>query len=455
MLTFGTSGIRGPVADVVTPDAVARIARATAAEGSSFALGCDGRETSPALVEAATAGLLAGGADVERLGQVPTSALAFASRDRHGFMITASHNPPEDNGIKVFAAGAEIGAKVEERIEARAAETRPTAPWDAWGDARPGKVVAQYREAVAAYLEPFGARPTERTVAVDCGTGMAATVVPDLLRSLGATVRSLNDAVDGTFPARPSKPTADTLGTLRSFVASGPAGVGLAFDGDADRLVVVDGDGAVVHEDTVVAIVAGFYTERANVDDPVVITTSNASERIDERVRAAGGRVERTNLGELSTGIARVREHGDPGTEVVFAAEPWKHLHPGFGPWIDAIVSAGLLVKLLGDRDLAELRAPIPEQPYRKTAVPCPDEHKAAVMDELDERLQAAFPSGSPVASEGIRLSLPEAGWVMVRPSGTEPKIRAYVESEEADAILERVGSIVSDQVDEHQRSAP
>ncbi len=449
MLRFGTSGVRGPVEDEVTPDAVARVARAAAGEGDSFVLGCDGRLTSPALVDAAASGLAAGGADVERLGRVPTPALAFASQGQCGLMVTASHNPPGDNGLKLFVDGTGITEEAERRIEARAGDARSTAPWDDWGEASRGTILASYRHSIEAYLEPFGADPGDRSVVLDCGTGMAATVAPGLVRSLGATVRSLNAAVDGTFPARPSKPTADTLGTLRAFVESGPADVGLAFDGDADRLVVVDAEGEVVHEDTIVAILATHYVQQASVADPVVVTTPNASARIDERVAAVGGRTERTGLGGLRRGIDRVRKDAGPETAVVFAAEPWKHLHPAFGGWVDAVVSAGLVVKLLGETDLAELRAPVRERPYRKASVRCPDEQKDAVMAVLEERLGAAFPEASREETDGIRLSLPGSGWMMVRPSGTEPKIRAYVESSEADAVIPRITGIIADAVAE------
>ena len=159
---------------------------------------------------------------------------------------------------------------------------------------------------------------------------MAALATPDVLRELGATVVALNANVDGHFPGRPSKPTPETLGDLQRFVGDGDADLGIAHDGDADRIVVLDGDGDIVHEDTVVAILAGYYTRRHSSvdgetdDDPVVVTTPNASARIDETVAAAGGRVERVWLRGDVEAAPFVGFHGEsvdtPDEMVVFPA---------------------------------------------------------------------------------------------------------------------------------------
>ena len=438
MLRFGTAGIRGPVSESVTPEAIMAVARAAVEPGDDIVLGRDGRETGAVLCDAAAAGFASGGASVERLGIVPTPALAFASQGRMGAMVTASHNPPGDNGIKLFDDGVSIDADREQRIEERS--DMPPVNWERWGHVRSGSVLSPYRRAIESYLEQFGDVPRDLLIAVDCGCGTASLIAPDLLRNLGATVRTLNATIDGTFPARPSKPTPETIGTLRSFVRDGPADLGIAFDGDADRIVIVDGTGQVVHEDTIVAILAEQYVQDAPGDDPVVITTPNASERIDTRVHSAGGRIERTPLGRLEAGISAV-EHGT----VVFAAEPWKHLHPGFGGWIDGLLSAGLTAKVVAATDLEELRDPIRELPYLKTSVSCPDARKTRVLSKLENELAEAFPAATIDTAYGIRLSLDAGGWILIRPSGTEPKIRIYVESETAEQLCPRVQDLVSD----------
>ncbi|MFT4923297.1 MAG: phosphomannomutase, partial [Haloarculaceae archaeon] len=354
---FGTAGIRGPVAEV-TPELALSVGQAAGADGREFVVGRDGRETGSALLAAVTAGLESAGADVAHAGVVPTPALAFASRGRHGVMLTASHNPPPDNGIKLFVDGQEYDRAAERRIEARVDAGTGRRDWDDWGTDVRVDVLSEYRGAVAAFARGHGSTPENLTVAVDCGTGMGSLATPQVLTTLGADVRAINGHVDGHFSARESKPTPESLADLRAFVAEGEADLGIGHDGDADRIVVLDGAGEVVHEDTVVAILAEHYTRASDAADPVVVTTPNASGRIDERVRAAGGRVERVRLGALHEGIATAREDGDDVTEVVFAAEPWKHVHPALGGWIDAVVSAAVFVRLVAGDGLDALRDP-------------------------------------------------------------------------------------------------
>ena len=256
---------------------------------------------------------------------------------------------------------------------------------------------------------------------------------------------ALNANVDGHFPGRPSKPTPDSLADFRRFVAEGPYEVGFGHDGDADRVVVVDAAGSVVHEDTVLAVLAERYVEAAEADDPVVVTTPNASGRIDERVEAAGGRTTRVALGELADGVASIREAG--GT-VAFAAEPWKHVHPRFGGWIDGVASAAVIARLVAAAGgIDALTAPVAERPYRKASVRCPDETKSAAMAAVAADLPDRFPEATVDREHGVRLDFPDGSWVLVRPSGTEPLVRLYVESADADDLLAETRSVVESAV--------
>jgi phosphomannomutase len=450
---FGTAGIRGDVTETVTPDLALSVGRALGARvreraagtAPEVVVGRDGRVTGPALASAATAGLASAGVTVRRLGVVPTPAVAFASRGRHGLAVTASHNPPADNGLKLFADGVEFDRDAERAVAARVEDTDPPAPWDEWTDPGREAVLDDYRAAVVAYAREHGAPLDGLRVAVDCGTGTAALVTPQVLRALGARVVTVNAQVDGHFPGRESKPTPESLADFRAFVAADDAALGVAHDGDADRIVVLDADGEVVHEDTVVAVLAEQYVRASDAADPVVVTTPNASGRIDERVRAAGGRVERTRLGALHEGIAGVR---DDGGTVAFAAEPWKHVHPDFGGWIDGVASAAVLARLVAASGLDDLRAPVDERPYRKTSVPCPDDRKAAAMERLETALPAAYPDAAVDTDHGVRLSRPDDSWVLVRPSGTEPYLRVYAESDDVGAIVDRAVALVEDAVE-------
>jgi phosphomannomutase len=446
MTLFGTAGIRGPVSDV-TPELALSVGRAVGREAAEVVVGFDGRETSETLADAVAAGLTSGGADVVRGGRLPTSALAYASQGRHGVMVTASHNPPTDNGLKLFADGCEYGSEAEGRVESRVADDAGPVQWNRWGESERESPLMAYRSAVVSFARDHGSDPTALTVAVDCGNGMGSLVTPQVLRELGTDVRALNANVDGHFPGRGSKPTPETLTDLRAFVAQRDI-VGIGHDGDADRIVVVDDDGEIVHEDTVLAILAEHYVERSDAADPVVVTTPNASGRIDERVRAAGGRVERTGLGTLHEELARIREDDSDAT-VVFAAEPWKHLHPEFGGWIDAIVSAAIFVRLVAADGLDRLRAPVTERPYRKVSITCPDERKTAVMARLEDELPNAFPEATVDTEHGVRLDIPDDGWTLVRPSGTEPYIRLYAESDDVDSLVDIVSERIEAAVEE------
>ncbi|WP_323172571.1 phosphomannomutase [Natrialba sp. PRR66] len=448
MTLFGTAGIRGPV-EQITPSLALSVGQAVGEPDETVVVGRDGRETGPALAAAMEAGLESAGADVCRLGQVPTPALAFASRGRTGVMLTASHNPPTDNGIKLFADGVEFDRDAEQRIEGAIDAGSSQSAWDQWGRSNELEILDPYRTAVAAYVrdqfDEFGESPLAGlSIAVDCGNGVGALATPQVLDALGATVVGVNATVDGHFPARESKPTSETLSSFSEFLAEGSFDLGLAHDGDADRLVVLDPDGNVIHEDTILAVVAAHYTATSDADDPVVVTTPNASARIDERVRNAGGRVERVRLGALHEGIARERAAGDEFTEVVFAAEPWKHIHTAFGGWIDGVTSAAVVAALVaaaGDTDA--LRAPITERPYRKVSVECPDQRKADVMAALESELPAAFPETTVDTDYGIRLEFDDASWLLVRPSGTEPYVRLYAESEGVDELVAEAQAVI------------
>jgi phosphomannomutase len=136
-------------------------------------------------------------------------------------------------------------------------------------------------------------------------------------------------------------------------------------------------------------------------------------------------------------GSAAARAAGDAGTEVVFAAEPWKHVHTAFGGWIDGVVSAAVFSRLIADAGGVEpLRNPVTERPYRKQSVSCPDEAKVEVMERLGTTLPERFPDASVETEYGVRANLPDGSWVLVRPSGTEPYVRVYAESDDVDALV-------------------
>lgn len=460
---FGTAGIRGDARRSVTPSLALAVGRAIGIDAEEVVVGRDGRETGTALAGAIESGVTSGGARVLRAGQLPTPALAYAARGRHGVMLTASHNPPPDNGIKLFADGMEYDGETEALIENRIERGMEPVQWDEWGASEHVELLSQYRTAVVEYVRgfDFGSNSDLNglSVVIDCANGMASLATPQVLRELGAHVIALNANVDGHFPGRPSKPTPATLSDLRAFVEDYDSSVvGIGHDGDADRIVIVDDDGDVVHEDTVLAILAEHYVRASDADDPVVVTTPNASGRIDERVETAGGRVERVRLGYLHDGITSVQNEG--GT-IVFAGEPWKHIHPAFGPWIDGVASAAVLCVLVANAEesptdpqaeserkgLSTLRRPITERPYRKKSIACPNECKSITMERVRETLPRRFPTAAIDEKHGVRLDFDDGSWTLIRPSGTEPYIRVYAESVTVDELVSSVTDTVEQAV--------
>lgn len=432
---FGTAGVRGPVRSRLTPDLAVRVGHAVAAELASpeleVAVGRDGRTSGAALLRAVTAGLLAGGASVRELGVVTTPLLAYSAREGVGVMVTASHNPPGDNGLKLFIAGQEASGSAEAAVAAAVAEAPAPVRWDRWGSSSAAPVRRAYLRAIDRYTTRVGADARGLSVCLDAGTGTGAMTSAPALRATGAEVVVLNGQVDGHFPARASKPTAATLQTLAAVLRAGSFDLGIAHDGDADRVVFLGPDGEVIHEDTVLAVVASALLSTTEIPDPVVVTTPNASSRIDTAVDAAGGRTVRVALGDLQGGLAT---HGDA---VVFAAEPWKHIHPGLGGWIDGTASAVLFTRLIAEAGLDALLAPIDELPYRKLSIDCPDARKRPVMAALAGELPELFPAAAITTEHGLRVEFPDDGWALVRPSGTEPKLRIYAESATVDAVVE------------------
>ena len=440
---FGTAGVRGPVTERMTPDLAVRFGQAVAKELSApdivVSVARDGRTSGPALEEAVSAGLLAGGMCVRHLGVVTTPLLAFASREGVGVMVTASHNPPGDNGLKLFINGEEADRGIEDLVEAAVARPPTPARWDRWTAPVSSSVQRSYLRSLDRYTASFGAPPDRLSVCLDAGTGTGAMTTAAALRAAGAEVVVLNGQVDGHFPARQSKPTAQALETLSGVLAAGSYDLGIAHDGDADRVVFVDPAGEVIHEDTVTAVIATALIKTAGTSDPIVITTPNASTRIDAAVTAAGGRTARVGLGDLQSGVA---EHGDA---VVFAAEPWKHIHPGLGRWIDGTASAVVFTRLIASRGLKRLLDPIDEQPYRKLSIDCPDARKGPVMQALAAAIPELYPEATIEQEHGLRVTLPDDGWALLRPSGTEPKFRIYAESPSVDTLVEPLIALVEE----------
>ncbi len=446
MRLFGTAGIRGTLWEKVTPELALNIGMALGTYRSGkTAVARDGRTSSTMLRNALVSGLLGSGMEVLDFGLVPTPTLAWGT-NRYGdagVMITASHNPPTDNGIKVFNGdGTEFYTEQEEELEriVFSGEYR-RAEWDEVKGVRPIDVTEDYINAVLDFVD----HETGLKVLYDGANGVGSLVAPYLLRKMGAEVISINAHVDGHFPGRKPEPRYENISYLGALVRELGADLAVAQDGDADRIAVFDERGNYIDEDTLIALFAKLYVEGNG--GGVVVTSINTGSRIDDVVEKAGGMVHRVPLGQPHDGIKRYN--------AIFAAEPWKFIHPRFGLWIDSFVTMGLLIKLIDEEGMPLskiVEENVPTYYLTKRNVKCPDDLKGAVLERvsktLEERLAGEIKNILTVS--GIRFNLRDGSWVLVRPSGTEPKIRVVVEGpseKRRDELFEVAYGVVSETV--------
>ncbi len=434
---FGTSGIRGRVGRDVTAELALSVGRAVASEGyDRVVVGRDVRESGSMLVDAVVAGLCECGADALTVGVEATPTIARAIEHLEadaGIVVTASHNPAEDNGIKLWnPSGKAFGPDQRDAIERRLREDDSNlAAWDGVGDRRHREGV---RDNHAEMLRAAVDLERELSVVVDLGNG-AGGVTASVLDDLGCRVRTLNGQEDGAFPGRPSEPTAETLETLSTLVASTDADLGIAHDGDADRMLAVDETGTFVPKDALLAL---FAREAAGEGERVAAPV-DTSLAVDDALADVGASLTRTQVGDVYV-AERTTE-----SDVVFGGEP-------SGAWIwpaetrcpDGPLAACKLTELVAERgSLSALVDEIEGYPIRRTSLEV--EEKAAVMAEASDRVADRYDEIDTL--DGVRVET-EDGWFLLRASGTQPLIRVTAEARsatDADALFEKAQAVITE----------
>jgi len=429
---FGTNGVRGVANVDLTPELALRLGKAmgTYFEGGRVLLGGDPRLTTPMLKAAVAAGLASAGCDVRDGGVGPTPAFQFELHHggyAGGCIVTASHNPPEFNGIKAVGAdGSELPRDEEERIEAHYHDQSfRRATWDEVKplSQEPG-INERYMEAILARIDREAIARRDFTVVVDCSNGAACFTAPFLLRRLGCKVVSINAQPDGAFPGHESEPTPEHAVQLIAAVKAFGADLGCIQDGDADRAVFVDERGVYVPGDKSLAIAAAEIVSRKR--GGIVVTPVSSSQAVEDMVKAAGGKVTYTRVGS-PTVAAEMRRSG-----AVFGGEEnGGLLFPEHQLVRDGLLAIAFFLELLAKRGkpMSELVAKVPRYANVKTKVPCPDAIKTQVLERF-----RATQTGKVDATDGVKI-VNEHGWVLVRPSGTEPLFRVFAEAkEEAEA---------------------
>jgi phosphomannomutase/phosphoglucomutase len=434
MQLFGSSGTRGVVGDGLSPEFVLRIAKAAGTVWSAdrVFVARDTRTSGEMFENAAASGLASVGVDIDRLGTTPTpAAVRYADiNERPGLVITASHNPPEYNGVKLVGAdGVELGVDRLERIEEHIlAEEFEIAGWDEVGAV--SQVDAANREYVsdllaAADREAIAA--ADLTVALDPGHGAGALTSPEFFRRLGCDVVTVNATPDGHFPGRQPEPVASRLDDLRALVTAADADVGIAHDGDADRAVFVDETGAFVAGEASLAALAAAALE----PDDTTVAAVNVSQRLVDVCEQVGADLELTPIGSTNI-ITRIRELRAAGERVPIAGEGNGGIFfPDYRLVRDGAYVGAKFLELVADRPVSEIVAPYTDyENVRINLAYDADAELDAMLDAAREFAESA--DAEPDTKDGYRLDYGDA-WVLVRPSGTEPKVRIYAEARDGD----------------------
>jgi phosphomannomutase/phosphoglucomutase len=442
---FGTNGVRfrpGIDADLEFVLVLAECIGTYFSEGEIL-VGRDGRTSGEALSLVTTSGLMSSGRNVGEAGMLPTPALQYATKAlgyRGGVMVTASHNPPEYNGIKVMGAdGVEIPRLDEQKIEHVYHDgSIRRANWSDVGTAREEpSAIRLYLQGILSKVNTKMVAGRKFSVVVDPGNGAQCLAAPYLLEMLGCKVITINSIIDGAFPARGPEPTPASLKDLSAAVRSSGADLGVAYDGDGDRAIFCDEVGTVYWGDQSGSLLADYLLER---NPGVTIVTPVSSSQVVEAVAAKHrAKVIRTRVGSVDVSRTMMERGAFFGFE-----ENGGCIYPAHIAVRDGGMATALMLECLAARGLPFSRAmanALPRFFQAKMKVPVDPLKVRAVMKAVEK--QAA---GRVEKIDGVKVWTDEKTWVLVRPSGTEPIIRIFGESdteEKVNSALKKFSKIV------------
>lgn len=434
---FGTNGIRGVVNQEMNSTLALGIGQAwgtylkKTVPRPKCAIGTDARLSNHMLKSAVTAGFLSTGCDVVDVGLVPTPTLQYTVKEKRfdaGVIITASHNPPQFNGIKGTAHdGTELAKDVEEAIETIyfskqfiLCDWKDVGSYVTWDGA-----IELYIKGILSHVNVALIKKQRFPVVLDCGNGAGCLVAPVLLKKLGCVVTELNCEPDGTFPGRHSEPLPENLTLLMEKVPETHASFGVGLDGDADRAIFIDENGSYIWGDKSLSLVGKYITRKKK--GGVTVTPVTTSTCFEDVIHQNNGHVIYTKVG--SPIVAGVMKEN----YAVFGGEENGGLiFPAFQYCRDSAMSLATLLEILATekRPLSELIAEIPSYEMLKTKIACPNEKKERIMNLLAEEMKNHHDIIDIERTDGLKLFMKD-GWVLMRPSGTEPIFRVYVEAKE------------------------
>jgi phosphoglucosamine mutase len=410
-MLFGSSGIRRKF-DQMLLDTALRVGSALASQSSEILIGMDTRTTSPLLTHLVISGIMGSGGTAHIAGIAPTPSVAYSTRTVNtGCMITASHNPEEYNGLKLFNPD---GSSFNQSQQAEMEELVTSPHWTDWqhqGDERPIDALTPHKNAILDKVTIAAGT----NVVVDCGNGAGCVLTPDLLADAGAKTICINCNPSGHF-ARPSEPLKENVGYIGELVKKTESACAVVHDGDADRMMAFDNKGRYIDGDHLLMLFARY------LDAKQVVTTSDASMIIEEI-----SEVRRTPVGDTYVSEELLR-WGDFGGEPSGA---W--IFPKISYCPDGPYAAALFCEISSEWNVARELDTMPTYPILRESFVC------ETARETVSSLGAASPT------DGIRTA-DEDGWCLIRASGTEPKIRITAEGktlQKAKEILNKGRSMI------------
>jgi phosphomannomutase/phosphoglucomutase len=435
---FGTNGIRGLVNIELTPEMAIKVGCAigTFFGRKNLLIGYDARTSGPMLAKAVISGLTATGCNVFFAGMTPTPALQYAVKNHKmdgGVIITASHNPPEYNGIKViWSDGIETSHEQEVEIENIYFDNKIVfAEWDKLGALQelPG-INDEYVQAIKNHVDPQKIAEKHFHVVVDAANSVGGLTAPLLLRELGCKVTTINANIDGTFPGRLPEPRPESLTDLSSTVKAIGADLGVAFDGDADRSIFVDENGVIYWGDKTFAVIIKQFL----IKNPgsKIITPVSSSTLIKDTVEAYKGELIWTKVGSVTVSQKMKELNAKLGGEEnggVF-----------YGPHQavrDGAMTTALILNIMAETraKLSKLVAEQPQYFIEKGKIECPDDKKEILLQKLYEQVK-----GENISTiDGVKIWFSDNSAILIRPSGTEPVFRLYAEAKNQEKALKLV----------------
>ncbi|MFM8659292.1 MAG: phosphoglucosamine mutase [Candidatus Nitrosotenuis sp.] len=432
---FGTNGVRGVFGQDFTLEFAHDLALSLAVyfKKGPILVGYDGRNSSTMIAKVICSALNYCGLDCNLGGLVPTPALEYATKKlgySGGIMITASHNPPQYNGIKPVASdGVEISREDEAKIE----EIYFKKKWPKFSKigktGTESRVISTYINGIKSQVNWKKIKSKKFKVGLDLGNGAQAAAAPILCKELGCKTFLINEKIDGNFPGRGSEPTPQNLQKLSGLVRKNKAALGIAFDGDGDRSIFCDDQGKILTGDKSALLLVNHILNKHPKSK--VVTCLNSSSAIETLAAKTKSKVIRTKVGSVEVSRKMVPQKALIGFE-----ENGGFMYGKHNQVRDGCMTLALALDLLASSDstMTQELQKIPITYTTKDKIPCTKEQAKKVITIL-KKGQKNYDT-----TDGIKIIFDEKNWVMIRPSGTEPIARIYAEAD-SESGLEQIMS--------------